>query len=85
MVDSTAHAIKFSGFQDLYFSGEIPEDFNVVPDHRLVNTPVYMHPEGLEDVPAPGKPLKGEAFDRFVQIVTLAVADNLKLTKKAVL
>lgn len=82
VVDSTAHALKFAGFQDLYFSDEMPEEFNVVPDHRLINTPVYMHPDGLDEVPAPGKPLKGEAFDRFVNMVTQDVADHLNLTKK---
>jgi len=83
VVDSTAHALKFAGFQDLYFSGEMPMEFNVIPDKRLINTPVYMHPDGLDEVPAPGKPLKGEAFDRFVQMVTEDVADLLNLTKKA--
>ena len=84
VVDSTAHALKFAGFQDLYFSGEMPEEFNVVPDPRLINTPVYMHPEGLAEIPAPGKPLKGEAFDRFVLRVTRDVAHNLKLKKKTI-
>ncbi|MEJ2155188.1 MAG: threonine synthase [Desulfobacteraceae bacterium] len=82
VVDSTAHALKFAGFQDLYFSGEMPEEFNVVPDPHLINTPVYLHPKGLKEIPAPGKPLKGEAFERFVQMVTRDVADNLKLKKK---
>jgi threonine synthase len=82
VVDSTAHTLKFAGFQDLYFSGEMPEEFNVVPDPCLINTPVYMHPEGLEEIPAPGKPLTGEAFDRFVQRVTRDVADNLNLTRR---
>lgn len=82
VVDSTAHTLKFAGFQDLYFSGEMPEEFNVVPDPSLINTPVYMHPEGLEEIPAPGKPLTGEAFDRFVQRVTRDVADNLGLTRR---
>jgi threonine synthase len=82
VVDSTAHALKFAGFQDLYFSDSMPEEFKVVPDHRLMNAPVFMQPAGLEKVPAPGKPLTGEDFDRFVQMVTHAIADNLDLTKK---
>lgn len=83
VVDSTAHALKFAGFQDLYFSGKMPEEFNVVPDPCLVNAPIYMHPEGLDEIPAPGKPLKGEAFNRFVQTVTRDIANNLNLTKKS--
>ncbi len=81
VVDSTAHALKFTGFQDLYFAGNMPADFEVVPDPALINAPVYMHPEGLDQVPAPGKPLTGQAFERFVQMVTQAIADNLKLEK----
>jgi threonine synthase len=81
VVDSTAHALKFAGFQDLYFENRMPADFEVVPDPTLINAPVYMHPKGLDQVPAPGRPLTGEAFDRFVQAMTQAIADDLKLNK----
>jgi threonine synthase len=43
VVDSTAHALKFAGFQDLYFSGTMPDEFNVVPDPCMVKAPIYMH------------------------------------------
>jgi threonine synthase len=81
VVDSTAHALKFAGFQDLYFENRMPADFEVVPEPSLINAPVYMHPQGLEQVPAPGRPLTGQAFDRFVQAVTQAIADDLNLKK----
>ena len=81
VVDSTAHALKFAGFQDLYFADRMPADFEVVSDPALINAPVYMHPEGLDQVPAPGKPLTGRAFEHFVQKVTQAIAEDLKLTK----
>lgn len=83
VVDSTAHALKFAGFQDLYFAGNMPEEFNVVPDPKLMNAPIFMRPKDLEEVPAPGYPLKGAAFDRFVQAVTRAIADDLKLKSKS--
>jgi threonine synthase len=79
VVDSTAHALKFAGFQDLYFTDNMPEEFKVVPDPKLMNAPVYMHPKGLDEVPAPGNPLTGEAFDHFVKAVTQSIADELKL------
>jgi threonine synthase len=81
IVDSTAHALKFAGFQDLYFESRLPADFHVISNPELVNAPVYMHPQGLQEVPAPGKPLTGEALLRFVQSVTQAIADDLKLKK----
>jgi threonine synthase len=81
VLDSTAHALKFAGFQDLYFENRMPPDFEVVPDQALINAPVYLHPDGLKEVPAPGKPLTGEAFQRFVQTMARAIGDDLKLKK----
>ena len=81
VVDSTAHALKFAGFQDLYFQNRMPAEFEITPDPELINTPVYMHPETLKEVPAPGKPLTGPTFERFVQTVTRAIAAELELKK----
>jgi threonine synthase len=81
VVNSTAHALKFAGFQDLYFENRMPPDFEVIPDPALVNAPRLVRPEALEQVPAPGKPLAGEAMQRFVRLTTQAIADELKLKK----
>lgn len=83
IIDSTAHAIKFSGFQDLYFENSFPEEFEVRPDPALANRPAYIQPKELKQVPAPGRPLSGQAFETFVQKVTEAIAKDLKLTPKA--
>jgi threonine synthase len=79
IVDSTAHALKFSGFQELYFEKGLPEAFEVESDPELVNAPLYVHPQELQRVPAPGKPLNGQDFDRFVRSVSHAIADDLDL------
>jgi threonine synthase len=79
IVDSTAHALKFSGFQDRYFQNQLSDAFEVVPDPELVNAPLYIHPQDLERVPAPGKPLRQDDFNRFVQRVSRAIADDLGL------
>lgn len=81
VIDSTAHALKFAGFQDLYFANNFPSEFEVSPDPELMNAPIFIHPKGLDEVPAPGKPLTGEAFDHFVQLVTDSIADKLNLNK----
>jgi len=81
ILDSTAHAIKFSGFQEMYFENRFPKEFEVCPDPALVNLPELILPEHLEKVPAPGKPLSGEDFDRFVEAVSREIADKLKLKK----
>lgn len=81
VIDSTAHAIKFSGFQELYFSGEFPPEFGIFPDSELMNSPVLIQPEDLDKIPAPGKPLAGEDFNRFVKRMTEEIAEKLHLKK----
>jgi len=81
ILDSTAHALKFLGFQDMYFEEKFPPEFEVLPKRALKNCPIYIQPEGLESVPAPGQPLTGEAFDAFVQQVSDAIASLMNLTK----
>jgi threonine synthase len=79
VVDSTAHALKFSGFQEMYFNDNFPVEFEVTPKAELQNAPIYVHPESLEAVPAAGRPLEGEAFQRFVGAVAGEIADQLQL------
>jgi threonine synthase len=81
VLDSTAHAIKFAGFQAMYFDQEFPPDYKISPKQELVNTPVYIHPENLAAVPAPGQPLNGQDLERFVTRVAQEIADLLELEK----
>jgi threonine synthase len=83
VLDSTAHALKFSGFQDLYFENRFPADFGITPNPALVNRPVYIHPADLSRVPAPGSPLAGEEFKRFVRRTAEDIAGRLNLKKTA--
>ncbi len=82
VLDSTAHALKFAGFQEMYFENRFPEEFEVTPDPALVNAPTLVRPDDLDAVPSPGKPLKGAALDRFVRRTALEVAARLDLKKK---
>ena len=79
VLDSTAHALKFSGFQDLYFGGAFPVEFGITPDPNLINRPVLVHPEDLDKVPAPGQPLTGADFSRFVDRTSQEIARALNL------
>jgi threonine synthase len=81
VVDSTAHALKFSGFQSMYFEDGFPDDFDITPNPELINIPRLIHPADLDQVPEPGKPLTGEAFQRFVRRVSEEIADRLILKK----
>ena len=46
VLDSTAHALKFMDFQNMYFSGSFPAAFGVTPDPALQNRPeLLLSPE----------------------------------------
>ncbi|MBI9083931.1 MAG: threonine synthase [Desulfobacterales bacterium] len=79
VIDSTAHALKFAGFQEMYFQGRFPEEYGITPDPQLLNAPVLIHPADLDKVPAPGLPLTGKDFDRFVASVSRDIAQKLGL------
>ncbi|MGE5255482.1 MAG: threonine synthase [Hyphomicrobiales bacterium] len=81
VLNSTAHALKFSGFQDLYFENRFPAEFDITPDPALINLPVYIRPADLDRVPAPGGPLHGEEFTRFVRRTAEEIAGRLNLNK----
>ena len=79
VLDSTAHALKFAGFQDMYFAQQFPPDYNISPKQDLINAPIYVRPEDLEKVPAPGRPLDGEDLERFVARTAKEIARMLDL------
>ena len=81
VVDSTAHALKFSGFQQMYFDGQFPEDYEITSNPSLINRPVFIGPQNLDKIPAPGKPLTGKDFKRFVERVSQEIAKKLELNQ----
>ena len=81
IIDSTAHAIKFSGFQDMYFEKKFPPEFGVSPKQELINSPVYIHPANLDKIPQPGNPLSGKDLEIFVQRISDEIASRLKLSR----
>jgi threonine synthase len=81
VLDSTAHALKFAGFQDMYFEQKFPEDYHICPRPDLINAPQYVQPPDLERVPAAGDPLTGEAFEHFVTRTAEEIAARLDLKK----
>lgn len=46
VLDATAHSLKFSGFQDMYFNDAFPVEYGVKADPALVNAPqALLKPE----------------------------------------
>jgi len=79
ILDATAHAIKFSGFQNMYFDRAFPPEFEISPNPDLINQPILVQPE--EPVPAPGKPLFGTELTQFVTTVSESIASALDLKR----
>lgn len=82
VLDSTAHALKFAGFQDMYFEDRLPDGYQITADPELINQPCYVHPQDLEAVPVDDKPLSGVEFQRFVNRMSAEIAGLLNLKKK---
>jgi threonine synthase len=81
VLDSTAHVLKFLGFQQLYFENGFPPEFQIKPNPDLINAPVHIRPKGLKSVPEPGKPLEGNEFIEFVKQASEEIAAYMKLKK----
>ena len=82
VIKSTAHALKFAGFQEMYFEQQFPPEFNITPDLDLINAPVYVQPKDLQRLPEPGKPLSGDDFKVFVRRMSDEIAELLDLKKR---
>ncbi len=79
ILDATAHAIKFSGFQDLYFQNQLPESYGIKPEEQLINLPDLISPDDPKLVPSQEKRLEKSQFDRFVEDVSQKIARQLDL------
>lgn len=82
IIDSTAHALKFSGFQDMYFAGTLPPEYKVTPNPELVNQPALVRAAGVPRFPTHQQPLDGEDLDLFVKRTAETIADRIGLVKR---
>ena len=80
--DSTAHHLKFVGFQQMYFEDAFPPEFGVRPKRRLQNRPQEVVPKGVRRLPEPGRPLPPEEMAEFVEKTAAEIAKRLGLRKK---
>ena len=82
ILDSTAHVLKFSIFQDMYFNNNFTPEFDVRPRPELKNAPILVKPEGLARLPEQGNPLQGDDMRMFVSKMTEKIAEILGLEKR---
>jgi len=83
IIDSTAHAIKFSGFQESYFQNNLSQEFKIFSNPDLINQPVFVKPPVLKAFPGQGRPLLEDEFKLFVKEVTKEIAMALQLKKES--
>ncbi len=79
ILDATAHAIKFSEFQDLYFKSQIPEAYHIHSSTDNINLPVLILPDDPQMVPSQENRLNDTDFRRFVMDISGKIADQLQL------
>jgi threonine synthase len=79
IVDSTAHMLKFISFQQMYFEDSFGPEFGVRAREELRNSPLMVRPRNITRFPEPGKPLKGDEMERFVEETAAEIAKILKL------
>jgi len=79
ILDATAHAIKFSEFQNLYFKSEIPEDYKINPDLENINQPSLILPDNSNIIPSQKKRLGEKDFQKFVKDISDKIAERLNL------
>jgi threonine synthase len=79
VLDATAHALKFATFQEKYFTDSFEPEFEVVPKPELQNAPYLIAPPDGAPRPTPGKQLEAEAFKKFVEYTSAAIAELLEL------
>lgn len=79
ILDATAHAIKFSEFQDLYFKSNIPEDYKIKSDPDQINLPALILPDNQDMIPSQKKRLGEKEFQTFVKDISDKLAERLNL------
>lgn len=79
ILDATAHAIKFSEFQDLYFNTQIPKDYEIISNPDLINLPTLVLPMDQSLTPSQQNRLNKEDFRKFVKDISEQIANKLKL------
>ncbi|MFO7749015.1 MAG: threonine synthase [Desulfobacteraceae bacterium] len=79
IIDATAHAMKFSGFQELYYERGFSEEYNIVSNPELINAPQLILPDNKNNVPGQGSPLDSKNFDIFASDISQKIAEKLNL------
>ncbi len=73
VLDSTAHTLKFSGFQDMYFANTFSPEYEITPDSALSNAPVSVLSSAEKE---------RLSLEEFIGIAAQLIAQQLCLSGK---
>jgi threonine synthase len=79
VIDSTAHALKFVNFQQMYFADDFPEEFDISPKKGLINQPIFVDPSDTAGIPGSHRPENENDPDDYVRQVSDQIAQLLQL------
>jgi threonine synthase len=75
---STAHALKFSDFQQMYFDEAFPEDYDIISNPALINKPFSIARDSTKRFNRVLTP-NGKHLDGFIENVSFEIAKRLEL------
>ena len=73
ILDATAHSLKFSGFQQMYFENTIPSSYGIKPNKDFINSVELLLPENARE---------GKSVEDFAKEGAEAVVKRIKLQAK---
>ena len=79
ILDATAHAMKFSEFQNLYFTSGIPKEYKIISNPANVNLPALLMPDDPDIIPSQTRRLNKNDFQKFIKNMTDKIARQLNL------
>ena len=82
ILTATAHAMKFSSFQEMYLSDRFPPEFEVKPKKEFKNIPIFVKPDDFETLPQAGESTQREELDLFIKATAAKIAKILHLKKR---
>ncbi len=77
ILNATAHALKFSGFQDMYFQDTFPPEFRILPKKGLKNIPVSAGLSKSGPFAGQGQMISRKEYNVFIEKTALKITDLL--------
>ena len=79
ILNATAHAIKFSMFQELYYEKKFAKEYKIKSKSKFINYPKLLMPHNPDKIPSQRKPLSEKNFKIFVNEISSKIAKELNL------